>query len=405
MRTRSLALLGGTPAFDAPLHVGRPNIGERDAFIARVNAILDSKWLTNRGPYVIDFERRIAEHVGVAHCILVCNATIGLELLIRALGFRGEVIVPAFTFVATAHAVQWQEITPVFADIERKTHNLDPSSVEKLITPRTTGIIGVHVWGQQCNVDQLARLAQRHRLDLIFDAAHAFSCSHNGRMIGTFGRAEVFSFHATKFVNSFEGGAIVTNDGELAERLRLMQNFGFKGYDNVIYIGTNGKMSEICAAMGLSNLASIESFIARNIANYGAYSDCLAPLEGIRLLKYERSGRHNYQYVVAEVDDARTGLSRDDLIDVLHAENVIARRYFYPGVHRMEPYRSMSIKKGDLTITEEVCRKVIVLPSGQAVDRPEIERICAVISEALEQAPRIKRKLDERRRNLVDHAP
>jgi dTDP-4-amino-4,6-dideoxygalactose transaminase len=405
MRTRSLALLGGTPAFDAPLHVGRPNIGERDAFIARVNAILDSKWLTNRGPYVIDFERRIAEHVGVAHCILVCNATIGLELLIRALGFRGEVIVPAFTFVATAHAVQWQEITPVFADIERKTHNLDPSSVEKLITPRTTGIIGVHVWGQQCNVDQLARLAQRHRLDLIFDAAHAFSCSHNGRMIGTFGRAEVFSFHATKFVNSFEGGAIVTNDGELAERLRLMQNFGFKGYDNVIYIGTNGKMSEICAAMGLSNLASIEAFIARNIANYGAYSDCLAPLEGIRLLKYERSGRHNYQYVVAEVDDARTGLSRDDLIDVLHAENVIARRYFYPGVHRMEPYRSMSIKKGDLTITEEVCRKVIVLPSGQAVDRPEIERICAVISEALEQAPRIKRKLDERRRNLVDHAP
>jgi len=389
--TPRLAVFGARPAFDEALHVGRPNIGERAAFLARVNDILDRRWLTNRGPYVVELESRIAEHVGAAHCILVCNATIGLELLIRALEMRGEVVVPAFTFVATAHAAQWQEITPVFADIDRETHNLDPASVESKVTERTTGIIGVHVWGQPCAIDPLTRIAAKHGLHLIFDAAHAFSCSYEGRMIGTFGRAEVFSFHATKFMNTFEGGAIVTNDDALAAKLRLMENFGFHGYDHVIYIGTNGKMTEVCAAMGLTNLDALDSFVEHNRANYRAYRSRLAGIPGFRMLTYDEKHRSNYQYAVVEIDERRAGLSRDELLRVLHAENVIARRYFYPGVHRMEPYRSLFHDlRLDLPVTEEVCRKVLVLPTGTAVSSADVHRVCDLIEIAVGEAPQIR---------------
>ena len=225
------------------LHVGRPNIGDRDALLARINGMLDRRWLTNDGPLVKEFEQRIADFVGVRHCITMCNATVALEIASRALGFSGEVIVPSFTFVATAHALQWQGITPVFTDIDPRTHNIDTSSIERLITERTTGIIGVHVWGRPCDTTGIADVASRHGLKVLYDAAHAFGCSHDGRMIGGFGGCEVFSFHATKFINSFEGGAVVTNDDALAAKLRLMRNFGFKGLDNVEYPGVNGKMT------------------------------------------------------------------------------------------------------------------------------------------------------------------
>ena len=271
----ALAILGATPAFSEQLHVGRPNIGDRRRFLARLNDILDRRYFTNRGDYVIELERRIARLVGTRNCILVTNGTIGLELLIRALGLRGEVIVPAFTFVATAHALQWQEITPVFADIDPETHCLDPRSVEAAITPRTTGIIGVHLWGRPCAVDELAALARRRKLKLLFDAAHAFGCTHKDRMIGSFGEAEVFSFHATKIMHTFEGGAIVTDNDDLAEKLRLMQNFGFRGYDNVVYLGINGKMSEVSAAMGLTNLESLDKVVRHNRANYRDYAEHL----------------------------------------------------------------------------------------------------------------------------------
>src|SRR5438552_5033660 len=251
MSIAELALFGGQPSFEEALHVGRPNIGDRTRLLDRFNQILDSRCLTNDGPFVKEFEQRIADLVGVKHCIAMCNGTVALEIAIRALGMTGEVIVPSFTFIATAHALQWQGITPVFCDIDPRTHTLDPNKVENLITPRTTGVIGVHVWGHTCNIDALAEITARHGLKLIFDAAHAFACSYKGRMIGSFGNAEVFSFHATKFFNTFEGGAVVTNDDELAAKIRLMKNFGFSGYDTVSYIGTNGKMNEVSAAMGL----------------------------------------------------------------------------------------------------------------------------------------------------------
>ncbi|MDH3286404.1 MAG: DegT/DnrJ/EryC1/StrS family aminotransferase [Betaproteobacteria bacterium] len=393
--TPALAIFGGVPAFVEQLHVGRPNIGNRERFLARLNDILDRRWLSNRGEYVIELERRICDFIGVRNCVLVCNGTIGLELLIRALGLRGEVIVPSFTFVATAHALQWQEITPVFADIDPHTHCLDPRSVESAITPRTTGIIGVHVWGRPCAIDELTAIAGRRNLKLMFDAAHAFACSSGERMIGSFGEAEVLSFHATKLMNTFEGGAIVTDDDDLAEKLRLMQNFGFKGYDRVVYLGINGKMSEVAAAMGLTNLENLHEMIACNRANYRAYEEHLARIPGVRLLAYDEQHRSTYQYVVTTVGDD-SALTRDELVDVLHAENVMARRYFHPGVHRMEPYRSC-FPDAHLLLpaTERVCRQVLVLPTGTAVSAQDIARLCELIKTALANAPAVRKRLVE----------
>jgi len=390
-----LAIFGGKPAFEEMLHVGRPNIGSRDRFLARLDDILGRRWLTNNGQYVQEFERRIADLVGVRHCITMCNATIALEISTRALGMSGEVIVPSFTFIATAHALQWQQITPVFCDIDPETHNLDPARVEEMITPRTTGIIGVHVWGRPCAVDALTEIARRRGLKLIFDAAHAFACSHGGRMIGGFGGAEVFSFHATKFLNSFEGGAVVTDDDELAGRIRLMKNFGFAGYDNVTYIGTNGKMTEVCAAMGLSSLESMADVIDVNRRNYLQYREELKEVPGVGVEAYDERDRCNYQYVVLEVDESGSLPDRDSLARILHSENVFARRYFYPGCHRMEPYRSYFPHAGLLLPnTERLARRVLLLPTGTAVASREIAEIVRIIRTVFRHAAEIRERME-----------
>ncbi len=375
-----LAVFGGAPAFQEALHVGRPNIGNRERLLERINDMLDRRWLSNNGPYVQEFERRIADMIGVKHCIAMCNGTVALEIAIRSLELTGEVIVPSFTFVATAHALQWQEITPVFCDIDPGTHTIDPSCIEKMITPRTTGIIGVHLWGRPCDIEALEEIAAAHHLKLLFDAAHGFGCSYKGGMIGSFGSAEVFSFHATKFFNTCEGGAIVTDDDALAGKIRLMKNFGFSGYDNVIYIGTNGKMNELSALMGLTNLESLDEFIAVNSANYKSYEQELTGLPGVRLIKYDRKEKCNYQYVILEIDESLTHVTRDQIVDILHAENVLARRYFYPGCHRMEPYRSYFPQAGlVLPETERLVKRVLSLPTGTAVGPDEIRKICQII--------------------------
>lgn len=392
----SLAAFGGMAAFAEPLHVGRPNIGDRAALLARINDMLDHRWLTNNGPFVQEFEQRIADFLGVKHCIAMCNATIALEIAIRGLELRGEVIVPSFTFIATAHALQWQQITPVFCDVEPSTHNLDPAKVEAMITPRTTGVIGVHVWGRPCAVEALEDVARRRDLKLMFDAAHAFGCSHNGRMIGNFGQAEVFSFHATKFFNTFEGGAVVTNDDALAAKMRLMKNFGFAGYDTVIYVGTNGKMSEISAAMGLTGLESLEDFIAVNRLNYQAYCEGLQGIPGLQLIPYDESERCNYQYIIVEVDEASAGIGRDELVAVLHAENVLARRYFYPGCHEMEPYRSYFPHAGLLLPeTKRLTQRVMSLPTGTAVGPEEIAIVCQIIRLAVAHSGTVRSQLSQ----------
>ncbi len=373
----------GLPSPEHPLHVGRPNIGNPERFLDLARDILDRRWLSNNGPLVQEFERRIAAYLGVKHCICVCNATIGLEITTRAAGFQGEVIVPSYTFVATAHALQWQGITPVFADIDPSTHNLDPRQIVRHITPRTTGILATHVWGRACDIEALSDIAYQHNLKLIFDAAHAFGCSHRGKMIGGFGTAEVFSFHATKFLNSFEGGAITTNDDELARRIRLMTNFGFAGYDNVIHVGTNGKMTEICAAMGIANLESIEHLIATNRRNYQLYRELLDGVPGLSVIDYSRAERSNFQYVVVEVDASRLRTSRDEMVALLHRNGVLARKYFWPGAHNMEPYRSLyPYSRMLLAKTESIAQRILVLPTGTETTDTHIRYICNLMKSA-----------------------
>jgi len=329
--------------------------------------------------------------------VAMCNATIALEIVIRALHLSGEVIVPSFTFIATAHALQWQDITPVFCDIDPLTHTLDPIKVERLITPRTSAILGVHLWGRACEIDALGEIARRHRLRLLFDSAHAFGCSYKGQMIGSFGDAEVFSFHATKFLNSLEGGAVVTNNTELAKKIRLIKNFGFTTYDRVVYLGTNGKMNEVSAAVGLTNLESLDDFISINRRNFTQYADELAGLEGISLLAYDDAERGNYQYVVLEMDESKTLVTRDQLMDILHKENVLARRYFYPGCHRMEPYASLYPSAHLLlTETERVADRVLTLPTGQTITPEIIRTVCNVIRIALAKADEICKLMEEK---------
>ncbi len=374
-----LAINGAPPLFAEPLHVGRPNIGDHEDFLARARAILESQWLSNNGPVAQEFERSIAAYLGVKHCVAMCNGTIALEIATRALDMHGEVIVPSYTFVATAHALQWQEITPIFADIDPVTQNLDPAAVRRMITPRTTGILGVHLWGRPAPVEALQEIADEHGLSLMYDASHGFGCSHKGRMLGSFGQCEVFSFHATKFFNTFEGGAVVTNDDNLAEKMRLMRNFGFHGYDNVIYPGTNGKMTEIAAAMGLTNLCELDAFVEANRANYAAYITGLSKMRGIDLLRYDESERNNFQYVVAAVGE-RFPVSRDRVIEVLHAENVLARKYFWPGCHNMQPYRAFYPHAGMvLPVTQRVADQVLVLPTGASTNAEQIAGTLAVI--------------------------
>lgn len=395
-KPNDLAILGGVPAFSEKLHVGRPNIGNRERFLERINNMFDRGWLTNKGPYVQEFEQRIADMVGVKNCITMCNGTVALEIGIRALGLAGEVIIPSMTFIATAHALQWQEITPVFCDIDPRSHNIDPGCIEELITPRTTGIIGVHLWGRPCDVESLAEIAQRRNLKLLYDAAHAFGCSQKGRMIGGFGDVEVFSFHATKFFNTFEGGAVVTNNDELALKMRLMKNFGFSGYDNVIYVGTNGKMSEVSAAMGLTGLESLEEFITINYRNYKQYERELVSIPGIQLITYDETDRRNYQHIILEIDDRITDFSRDQLIEILHAENVLARRYFFPGCHRMEPYRSyFPHARLILPNTERLTRRVMSLPTGTAIGLDEIGKICEIIKFVVMHGQEIREMLSK----------
>lgn len=384
-----LAIFGGTPLFREYLHVGRPNVCNQAELMAGIRDVLETRWLTNNGPRVQEFERRIAKISGVRHCVAMCNGTTALEIAVRAAKLTGEVIVPSFTFVATAHVLQWMGIRPMFCDID-ENFCLAPERVEELITPRTTGIIGVHLWGHTCNVEALTAICSRHHLALLFDAAHAFGCSRDGAMVGGFGRAEVFSFHATKFVNTFEGGAVVTDDSEFADSCRAMRNFGFSGEDEVSALGINGKMNEIEAVMGLVSLDHIEEIIAANRNNYLEYRRGLDGIPGVTLIEYEENNRNNYQYVVIEIgEDARVG--REMLHTLLQTEGILVRRYFYPGCHRMEPYRSLYPgTEHRLPRTEHACASMLCLPTGMAIGLDQIRTICAFLRFVVENGTEIQ---------------
>ncbi|GAA1295108.1 dTDP-4-dehydro-6-deoxyglucose aminotransferase [Saccharothrix xinjiangensis] len=385
-----LALFGGRKAFLHPLYVGRPNKIDRSRLFDRLNWALDNQWLTNGGPLARELEDRVAELTGVRHCVATCNATAALQLLIRSAGLTGEVIVPSMTFAATAHAVRWLGLDPVFADIDPVTACLDPADVAARITPRTSAIIGVHLWGRPCAVDELEKVAADNGIQLFFDSAHAFGVTTGGRDIGGFGGAEVFSFHATKVVNSFEGGAIVTDDDGLAERLRALHNFGIGLGEVNEAAGTNAKMSEAAAAMGLTSLDSFGEAIAHNMAGYELYRRELGRIPGLGLIEYDAEERQNYQYVIARVDPETSSLHRDLLHALLHAENVIAMKYFSPAVHQMEPYRSQA--PVSLPHTEHLADQVLALPTGTTVSLEDIRRVCNIVRLAITHGAEITRR-------------
>jgi dTDP-4-amino-4,6-dideoxygalactose transaminase len=393
-RVDDLAVFGGRPAFAEPLHVGRPNAVNTRGFHERMHDAFERRWLSNDGPLVAEFERRIADAVGVEHCVAVSSGTSAIEVLVRAAGLDGEVIVPSFTFVGTAHALLWSGLRPRFCDIDPDSHNIDPERVEELVGPRTSAILGVHVWGRPCAIEALQKIATANGLGLYFDAAHGFACTHGGRMLGSFGGAEVMSFHATKVVHAFEGGAITTDDPDLAERARLVRNFGFGGYDEVVVLGTNAKMSEASAAMGLTSIDGVDDVLATNRRNHAQYRARLAELPGVTVIGHDRHEQWNHHYVVLEIDRPEAGLSRDTLQRVLTAEGVLARRYFYPGVHAMEPYRTIDPSAGmALPATEQLVRRVLCLPTGNAVSPNEIDDVCEIVRTAIEHAPDVRRRL------------
>lgn len=392
----SLAVFGAPPAFVEPLHVGHPNVGDRKAILERLESLVDHHGLDASRVLVGEFEERIAEAAGVEHCVATCNATIALELAIRALDLKGEVIVPSFAHIATAHALQWQEITPVFCDIDPHTRTLDSKKVESLITAHTTGILGVHLWGQPCDVEGLAEVAERNRLKVLYDASHAFGCSHKGIMIGGFGDAEIYSFHSDQFLNAFEGGAIVTQDALLAEHLRCLRNFGFDETGEVTGLGIDANMSGASAAMGLSSLESMHTFVEVNRRNLARYDLRLTDLPGVVLITDESLEQRNFHHVVVEVDEESAGLSRDDLMAVLRAENVLARRDYHPCCHRMKPYR-VRYPEARLRLpqSERLAERVLYLPAGNTMNEPAIDAVCDVIRTAVRHADVVKAMLNE----------
>lgn len=383
----SFAVHGHAPRFVQPVHVGRPNLPDRDRFFARVGAAFDRAWLTNDGPLLRELEGKLAGRLGAAHCVAMANGTAAMEVLTRALGLSGDVVMPAFTFVATAHAFSWLGLRPVFCDVEADTHTLDARAAAAMLTPATRAVTAVHLWGNACDTTALQRVTDAHGVPLIYDAAHAFATETRHGPVGGFGAAEVFSFHATKFFNTMEGGAVTTNDDALARELRLMRNFGFRGYDDVARVGTNAKLNEVCAAAGLTLLEDLDVLLDRNRERFAQYDAALSGLPGIRVVRPERAARSNHQYVTIEVGSGAP-LTRDQLLAVLWAENVRARRYFFPGCHAMNPYRANPA--GPLPVTERLVREVLVLPAGAATSEADAAAVCELVRAALEHADTLR---------------
>jgi dTDP-4-amino-4,6-dideoxygalactose transaminase len=379
----NLVIFGGKSVLSETLHVGRPNKGEHEYFIQLATDILERQWLTNDGPVVRQFEGAVACFLDVKHCIAVCNATTGLQLLFHALELRGEIIMPAFTFVATPHAASWIGLKPVFCDVDECDHNLNPVEVEKLITPETSAILGVHLWGNPCKIDELSEIAARHDLKVIFDAAQAFGASYGNKMIGNFGEAEVFSFHATKMIHAFEGGIISTNNSKLADKLRKMRNFGFSESGVVESLGTNAKLPEMSAAMGLVMLEQLERLGKIATANHQEYAEHLAGIPGIKLID-------GYQYIVIVINQQETGISRDELADILIHENVQVKKYFSPGCDCLYPYNNRNYQ---LLVTRQLCEQCLVLPSSENVNNKHIKIITDIIRLVIKFAPEVKERM------------
>ncbi|WP_316896574.1 aminotransferase class I/II-fold pyridoxal phosphate-dependent enzyme [Pseudodesulfovibrio indicus] len=394
-RIDDLGRFGGEPFFGAPLHVGQLNFPEWDRFRTGMQGIFDRRFFTNHGPKVRELEERLADHLGVRHAVCMTNGTLALMVAARALELTGSVAVPAFTFIATVQALSWAGLDPVFCDVAPDTHNISARTVRKAMTDEVSAILGVHLWGRPCPVDELSALASERGMRLFFDAAHAVGCSLGGQMIGGFGDVEVFSMHATKVLNSAEGGFATTDDDGLADALRTVRNFHSAETFIKAPLRINAKMSEAQAVMGLLSLEDLPRNCRRNAQLHALYRELLCCLPGLDVVAFDEGEANNHQYLIVDVDADKAGLSRDDIVLLLEGERVLARRYFTPGVHRCPPYRDNFPQYSDaLPVTDRLSERLLQLPLGEGITGEDVEGICGLIRFFIENAEAIRPRLE-----------
>lgn len=381
------ALLGGPPAFEPALPVFRPTLPDYSELEDDVRDMFRTGMLT-AGPRALEFEKRLAEHLGVEHAVCVSSCTIGLLLTYQALGLSGEVIVPSFTFMATVHPLVWNGATPVFADVDPETWQLDPIQVEKLITPETTAIVAVHLLGTPAAVEELEDLAARHGLKLVFDAAHGFGALHRGQPLGRYGNAEVFSATPTKVLNAVEGGIVATNDDALATHVRVARNYGNPGDYGSDFPGINARMPEFNAVLGMRSLELLERNVTRRQEVARTFYERLGPL-GITFQRIEEGDRSSYKEFSMLVTEDEFGMSRDDLARALKADGIDCRFYYDPPVHEHKAYRHLELR-GDMTVTRDLCERTITIPIHSHMDDETVDKLCEAIEQIHAHAGEIK---------------
>ncbi len=367
--------------FEEPIYVTRPYLPPIEEFVAGLQGIWDSRWLTNNGPVLQQFTGQLSSYLGTDNVCLFNNGTLALQLGLQGMGISGEVITTPFTFVATTHTLYWNKLRPVFVDIEPDYYTLDPEKVEAAITPRTSAILAVHVFGYPCRLKELADIARRHDLRLIYDAAHAFGVEIDGRSLAHYGDMSMFSFHATKLYHSIEGGMLTFQDAGLKQTFDYLKNFGFKNEVKVVMPGTNAKMNEMQALMGMLVLQHLDELIEKGRAIEAVYRERLADVPGIRIPPPQPSSvRYNYGYMPVEVDETRFGMNRDRLYRELKKLNIHARRYFYPLVPDFACYQNVRTRD-PLVVARRVARTILTLPTYHAISEETVERICRYIGE------------------------
>lgn len=367
--------------FEHPVYVTRPVLPDLNDIQERLKEVWASQWLTNNGPQHALLEKKLVETLKVPHLSLFNNGTIALIVACQSLRLSGEVITTPFTFPATPHVLSWNNIEPVFCDIDPVTMNIDAEKIESMITPRTTGILAVHVFGTPCAVVRIREIADRHGLKVIYDAAHAFEAEIDGAGIGSFGDISMFSFHATKLFHTAEGGALTFRDRDLKPLVDLLKNFGIKNEEEVVMPGINGKMNELQAVLGMAVLSLVEEERSRRKALLDAYRECLYGVEGISILPDDMPGvKKSYQYLVLRIDEKLFGCSRDYAYQEFKNYNVFTRKYFHPLCSDYACYKHLpSSAPANLPAAHRAAREVLSMPFYGGLAPHDVERICAIL--------------------------
>ena len=365
------------------IYVTRPLLPNIDDYISNVKEIFNSQWLTNMGVKHNELETKLQDVLKVPNVSLFNNGTIALLTALKAMNlpYGSEVITTPFTFAATPHCIVWNNCKPVFCDIEPNTMTIDADKVESLITPNTSAILGVHVYGFPCNVEKIDKIAKKHNLKVIYDAAHAFSTEINGKGIGTFGDITMFSFHATKLFNTIEGGCLTYNDENLKRKIYNLRNFGIQSEEIVEDVGINGKMNEFQAAMGLENLKIYREEQQKRAKVKAFYDKHLSKIEGIRIPKMPENVTNSYQYYPIVIEEDYP-ISRNELYDRFKEHNILTRKYFYPACHDYDCYKNdLAVKLADLSVVNDLKHKVLCLPYYGSLTEETLDFVCNFVNE------------------------